>query len=127
MKATTIVVQILIRLVWLTLIVLGGLFWSGNALGLVTIHMDLGIVFVLLLWLMAALGIYARAGLALGIVAIVWGFIVGGFGMSMTHLVTGGNAFGIAHLIIGIIGMVFAEMLGARIKRRLRSRVPVGV
>lgn len=125
MKATTIVVQILIRLVWLVLIVLGGLFWSGSALGLISVHMDLGVIFVILLWLMAALAIYARAGLALGIVAIVWGFIVGGYGMSMTHLVTGGNAFGIAHLIIGIIGIGFAEMLGARIKRRLRSHVPV--
>lgn len=121
MKATTIVVQTLIRLVWLTLIILGALFWSGNALGLVTTHMDLGVIFVILLWIVAILAFVARAGIALPIVAIIWGFIVAAFGMMMMHLVAGGNSWpaGVVHLLIGIVGIGFAEMLGGRIKRKV--------
>lgn len=127
MKATTVVVQMLIRLVWLTLIVLGALFWSGNALGLIDIHMDLGVIFVLLLWFLASLALYARAGLGLGIAAIVWGFIVAGYGMSMPELLAHGNSWpiGVGHLLIGIIGIGFAERIGANIKRKLRSGAPV--
>lgn len=127
MKATTIVVQMLIRLVWLALIVLGALFWSGSALGLIRIHMDLGVIFVLLLWLIAALALYARAGLGLSIATIVWGFIVAGYGMSMPELLANGNSWpiGVGHLLIGIVGIGFAERLGASIKRKLRSGTPV--
>ncbi|HEX7359415.1 MAG TPA: hypothetical protein VF283_02885 [Bryobacteraceae bacterium] len=122
MKVTTIVVQTIIRLVWLALIVLGALFWSGNALTLVTIHMDLGVIFVILLWIIAILALFARAGIALPIVAIIWGFIVAIYGMMMMHLVAGGNSWpaGVVHLLIGIVGIGFAEMLGARIKRKTR-------
>ncbi|MGH9581574.1 MAG: hypothetical protein ACRD4O_01395 [Bryobacteraceae bacterium] len=129
MKATTIVVQTLIRLVWLTLIVLGSLFWSGSALALVGIHMDLGVIFVLLLWVIAALALYARAGLGLGVIAIVWGLVVAGYGMAMPQMLAGGNAWpiGVGHLLIGIIGIGFAEMLGARIKRRIRGAVPAAL
>jgi hypothetical protein len=121
MKTTTIVVQTLIRLVWLALIVLGALFWSGNALTLVTTHMDLGVIFVILLWIMAILAFFARAGIALPIVAIIWGFILAIYGMMMMHLVAGGNSWpaGVVHLLIGIVGIGFAEMLGARIKRKV--------
>lgn len=127
MKATTIVAQMLIRLVWLALIVLGALFWSGSALGLIRIHMDLGVIFVLLLWFLAALALYARAGFGLSIAAIVWGFIVGGYGMSMPELLANGNSWpiGVGHLLAGIIGIGFAERLGANIKRKLRSGTPV--
>jgi hypothetical protein len=127
MKATTIVVQTLIRLVWLTLIVLGALFWSGNALTLVTTHMDLGVIFVILLWIMAILAFFARAGIALPIVAIIWGFIVAIYGMMMMHLVASGSSWpaGVVHLLIGIVGIGFAEMLGARIKRKVGGATPL--
>lgn len=126
MKATTIVVQTIIRLVWLALIVLGALFWSGNALGLVTVHMDLGVIFVILLWIIAILALFARAGIALPIVAIIWGFIVAIYGMMMMHLVAGGNSWpaGVVHLLIGIVGIGFAERLGASIKRKTRGAAP---
>ncbi|MGH9772388.1 MAG: hypothetical protein ACRD4Q_11930 [Candidatus Acidiferrales bacterium] len=127
MKATTIVVQTITRLVWLALIVLGALFWSGSALTLVTIHMDLGVIFVILLWIIAIFALFARAGIALPIVAIIWGFIVAIYGMMMMHLVAGGNSWpaGVVHLLIGIVGIGFAERLGASIRRKVRAAAAV--
>jgi hypothetical protein len=129
MRATTVVVQMLIRLVWLTLLVLGGLFWSGKELTLIRIHMDLGVIFVLLLWVISALALFARVGLALPVIAILWGLIVAGYGMAMPQMLAGGNSWpvGVGHLLIGIIAIGFAEMLGARIKRRVRAGIPSAV
>lgn len=121
MKPTAIVVQMLIRLVWLTLLVLGVLFWSGKELTLIRTHMQLGVVFVLLLWVISSLALFARVGLALPVIAIVWGLIVAGYGMAMPQMLAGGNSWpiGVGHLLIGIIAIGFAEMLGARIKRKV--------
>jgi hypothetical protein len=125
MKATTVVVQMLIRLVWLTLLVMGALFWSGNQLTLIRIHMNLGVIFVLLLWVISALALFARVGLGLPVIAILWGLIVAGYGMAMPQMLAGGNSWpiGVGHLLIGILAIGFAEMLGARIKRKVRVGV----
>ena len=48
-------IQMAIRVVGVVQLVLGILFWTGNALGLVDLHQLLGILLVLGLWTMAAL------------------------------------------------------------------------
>jgi hypothetical protein len=120
MRPIAIVLQMLIRLVWLTLITLGALFWAGRALELVRIHMDLGVIFVILLWLLSALALFARADLAMPLLLIVWGAIVMGYGMAMPQLVSGRNslAVGIGHLLVGIIAVGLGEMVAVRVKRR---------
>jgi hypothetical protein len=77
MRTTTTVIQMLIRLAGLIMIALGLLFWTGNALALIPVHMLLGIVLVILLWVQA--GIAARSGVGVGMVALacVWGLVVG--------------------------------------------------
>ena len=69
-------IQMAIRAVGVVQLVLGILFWTGNALGLVDLHQLLGIVLVLALWTQAVLA--ARAGVQPGLVAAaaVWGLLV---------------------------------------------------
>jgi hypothetical protein len=72
-----------------TALVLGVLFWTGNALTLIPVHMLVGIVLVLSLWILAVLA--AVSGVRRGFVAlaIVWGLIVPILGMSQTRLLPG--------------------------------------
>jgi hypothetical protein len=114
MKTATTIAQMLLRLAGLIAIVLGLLFWTGNFLQLLPIHMLAGIVVVLSLWTLA--GLAARAGVPIGLVAlaIVWGLIVPILGMTQNQLL---------HLLLGLGAIGQGEGLAARIKRA-RTLVP---
>src|SRR5690348_6216321 len=118
MKGTTVVAQMLVRISGLILIVLGVLFWTGSALSLIPLHMLLGLVLVLALWVLA--GVAARAGVSAGFVAlaIVWGLIVLALGMAQTKLMPGSAhwVIRVLHLLVGLAAMGLAERLAARIR-----------
>jgi hypothetical protein len=125
MKIAVLVLQNLIRLLFVALLVLGVQFWTGQASSqLVPLHMRLGEVMITLLWIMAGMSLRfgASAGLVLGTFA--YGVVVVGLGMKMADLVLGGsgNLFGVLHLIVGIGAVGLAEMLGARMKRAAAVR-----
>jgi hypothetical protein len=125
MKITTTIVQMLLRLAGLTAIVLGLLFWTGNAQALTPIHMLAGITVVLSLWILA--GLAARAGISLGLVAlaVVWGLIVAVLGLTQQQLLPGSWhwVIQVLHLLLGLGALGQGEGLGARIKRA-RTLVP---
>jgi hypothetical protein len=97
MKIAAVVLQNAVRVLGLSLIALGIMFWSGRSLGLVVIHMRIGEVLVGLLWVLAA------------------------FAMRMGSLLPGGahEIIRVLHLLVGLGAIGFAESLGARIKRGL--------
>jgi len=119
MRIATTVIQMLIRLLGLIMIVLGLLFWTGNALNFIGLHMLLGIVLVLLLWAQAILA--ARSGASLGLVAlaIAWGLIVVALGMTQNRLLPGDAhwVIKVLHLLVGISAIGIAERLAGSIKR----------
>jgi hypothetical protein len=119
MKTATTIANIVTRVAGLTAIVLGLLFWTGNALALIPIHMLAGILVVLGLWTLA--GLAARAGVPLSFVvlAIAWGLIVPILGITQTRLLPGTAHWVIQliHLLVGIGAIGQAEGLAARIKR----------
>ena len=86
MRTATTIIQMLVRGLGLIMIVLGLLFWTGNALNLIGLHMLLGMIVVLLLWALAIMA--ARSGVSLGLVAlgIAWGLIVVSLGMTQNRL-----------------------------------------
>jgi len=120
MKTATIVAQMLVRFCGIILIILGVLFWTGNDLSLVPIHMLLGFVLVLALWVLA--GLAAAAGVQPGFVAlaIVWGLIVPILGLTQTRLLPGDAhvVIQVVHLLVGLGAIGQAEGLAARIKSR---------
>jgi len=104
-------------------LVLGVLFWTGNALGLVDLHQLLGILLVLGLWTMAALA--HRAGVPAGLVAAaaVWGLIVPIVGLTQRDLFAGSAhwVIQVVHLLLGIGLIGLAENLATRAKARLAT------
>jgi hypothetical protein len=119
MRIATRVIQMMIRLLGLIMIVLGVLFWTGNALNFIGLHMLLGIVLVLLLWALAIIA--ARAGVSLGLVAlgVAWGLIVVALGMTQSRLLPGDAhwVIKVLHLLVGIAALGIAERLAGSIKR----------
>jgi len=119
MKTAAIVLQMLVRIIGSILIVLGVLFWTGNATALIPIHMLLGITLVLLLWTLAILG--AVAGVSRGFVALAlaWGLIVPILGLSQFQLLPGSMHWiiQVLHLLVGLGAIGLADSLARRIKR----------
>lgn len=120
MKATATALQMLVRLIGSILIILGVLFWTGNADSLIPVHMLLGITLVLLLWALAILG--AIAGVQRGVVALalMWGLVVPVLGLTQTQLLPGPSHWiiQVLHLLIGLSAISLAETLARRIKGR---------
>jgi hypothetical protein len=125
MKTATTAAQTLVRASGVVQLVLGGLFWTGNALDLVPLHMLVGFVLVLGLWTLAALA--ARAGVQPGLVAAaaVWGLVVPVLGLAQEQLLVGSAHWMIEvlHLLVGLGAIAQAEGLAARIRSRLAETV----
>jgi hypothetical protein len=121
MKNTFTVVQMLIRLVGLVLLVLGIIFWIGQDLDLIIFHIVFGIVFALLLWVMAVLGAIKKISGWLVAIMAVWGFVLPVFGLTQSQIYPGPFHWGIdvLHLLFGLGAVGFAEVVGRQIKEKL--------
>jgi hypothetical protein len=121
MRRATTTAQMLVRTFGVIQLVLGGLFWTGNALDLVPLHMLVGFLLVLGLWTLAALA--ARAGVRPPLVALaaVWGLIVPILGLNQDQLLVGSAhwVIEVLHLLVGLGAIGQAEGLAARIRERL--------
>jgi hypothetical protein len=121
MRSTVTGLQMAIRVLWLVQLVLGIIFWTGNALGLVDLHQLIGILLVLGLWTQAVLA--ARAGVPAGLVAgaAVYGLLVPVVGLTQRDLLTGGAhwVIQVVHLLLGLGLIALAENLATRAKARL--------
>ncbi len=119
MKRSIMILQILVRVSGFIQIVLGLLFWTGNALGLVPVHIFFGSVLVLSLWTLAITS--ARAGVQPGLVAlaVVWGLITSILGLAQGQLLVNASHWiiQVLHLLVGIGAMGLAENLARRIKQ----------
>lgn len=113
MKTAVTTLQLLMRLTFAVLIVLGILFWIGTARQLIPIHMMLGALFVVLLWVIAGMAARAHVGAGLVAFAIVWGLIVLALGMTQTRLLVGGAhwVIQVLHLLVAMAAIGIAERL----------------
>jgi hypothetical protein len=124
MKTTVTVLLTLVRIIGSIMIVLGVLFWTGNATALIPIHMLLGVTLVLLLWTLAVIGAIARVNPGLAAVALVWGLIVPVLGVTQTRLLPGSAHWLIQtlHLLVGLVAIGLAGRLVKAIMRRYDER-----
>jgi hypothetical protein len=122
MQAATTLALNLLRLTGIVQIVLGLLFWSGNAIGLIPVHMAIGYVLVVTLWVLALLGLASRGDVPLGLVvlAIVWGAIVPILGINQARLLPGDFHWiiKVVHLLVGLIAIGLGEEIARRILAR---------
>ena len=121
MRSTITAIQMGIRALGVIQLVLGIIFWTGNALGLVDLHQLIGIVLVLGLWTQAAMA--HRAGVPGGLVAgaAVYGLLVPIVGLTQRDLFPGSAhwVIQVVHLLLGLGLLALAENLAQRAKARL--------
>jgi hypothetical protein len=124
MRTTATVLRMWVRVTGVIMIVLGLLFWSGNAERLVPLHMLIGITLVVALWGLAVIGAMVRVSLGLVVVALVWGLIVPVLGVTQTQLLPGSAHWliQVLHLLAGLGAISLAMTLGRRIVMKLPSR-----
>ena len=79
------IAQMFVRLAGLVLLVLGIVIWTGHGDTLVRTHAALGVFFVLSLWAVAVFGLVSRIGYVLPARLIIWGIVIGWFGISQQH------------------------------------------
>src|SRR5919199_1069851 len=115
------VARMLVRACGVVVLVLGLLFWLGDApRSLVPIHMLLGIVLVLALWWLAYLA--ARAGVSKGLVATaaVIGLLTAYLGAAQGSLLPDPSVHWIIqvlHLVLGMAAIGLGEALAGRAAR----------
>ncbi len=128
MKTATTIAQMLVRITGVIQIVLGLLFWTGNALGLVNLHMLSGLLFVLGLWALGIIAASAGLDARWAAVAIVWGLVVLVLGMTQSSLLPGSAHWvvQVVHFLIGLGAIAQAEYLARSIKASLAGQ-PRGV
>lgn len=108
-----------VRLGGLVMIVLGLLFWTGNAMGLVNEHMTLGLLVVLALWILAAVGMQKGLGVGLTLGALLTGIAVLIVGMTQTRLLPGSAhiIIEVVHFLLGLLLISFGEIITGRLRR----------
>lgn len=101
-------------------ILLGLALWAGYGSSLLQVHMLLGVLVVLALWVLAGFG--AKAGASPGRVAlaVVWGLILPLLGMAQTRLMPGSAHWVIRliHLLVGIGALAQGERLARAVAAR---------
>jgi hypothetical protein len=113
------IAQMFVRGAGLALLVLGVVIWTGHGDSLIRTHALLGVIFVLSLWTVAIIGLASRIGYVLPARLIIWGIVIGWFGMSQHELYKGGNhwVIQVLHVAVGLIAIGLAEVVSARVKK----------
>lgn len=126
MLIATTVASWVVRILGVFQIVVGVLFWTGNALTLTSLHITSGVVLVVALWVLAGIALAAGVAPGLPIVVFLWGLLVIAFGLTQTRLLAGDLHWiiRVLHLLIGLSAIGQAEGLAQRIRPRLRAGAP---
>jgi len=119
-KSIVLIARILLSLFGIALVVLGILFWTGHALSLLSLHMLLGSLFVVCMWVLAIVGFLVPGSRGFALVVLVWSLIVPALGVTQLSLLPGAGHWLIQalHLLVGIIAMGLGHSLARRIGRR---------
>lgn len=99
------------------LFVLGLLFWGGRALNLIPVHILLGGILVLCLWVIAGIGFSSRMPKGFVALVLLWSLVMPLLGVLQNSLVPGAwhwtvQAF---HLLVGIAAIGLGQGMLRRI------------
>jgi hypothetical protein len=115
------IASILLRICGTLALILGLLFWVGIGLNLIAVHMLLGLLVVLLLWIVGGGQAFSKNGnwmLAIGALAL--GALVIVFGLRQSALLVGPFhwVIQVIHLLLGVLAVGIGQISVARYRKR---------
>ncbi|MGZ3680688.1 MAG: hypothetical protein ACXWQR_19490 [Ktedonobacterales bacterium] len=125
MSIATTIAQLFIRIAGPIMIILGLLFWTGNALFLIPLHMTIGLLLVLALLTLALTAAISRVNPGFVALVAIWSLILPALGLTQERLLPGAAHWLIQtlHLLVGIGAIALGEQLARRIKA-VRKHTP---
>jgi hypothetical protein len=116
----------LVRILGTVMIVLGLLFWTGNALELIPVHMLVEVAAVLFLWALAGLAARAGVGAQLVGLALARGLVVPALGLAQDQILLGPAHWIIQllHLLVGLAALALAHALAYKALSRVGGAQP---
>lgn len=107
-----------LRIAGLGALALGLLFWFFQ-IDLINIHMLFGLVVALTLLIISLLAVFTKGMRLLGIIGIVYAFILPIFGLNQVELLVGNLHWliQVAHMLVGIGALAYAGIMAVRYKR----------
>jgi len=123
MKVITIAVWVL-RIAVLAAIILGILFWTGNAVNLIPVHMLLGIIAVLSLWVIGlAQGFIKGGSFGLALATFIVGLALAIVGLYQQQWLLGSSHWiiQVIHLLLGLSAIGLGEMINGRTRRLVKN------
>jgi hypothetical protein len=123
MRVITITIMVL-RIALLLALIFGILFWLNIATSLIPIHMLLGIIVVLALWIIGlAQGFLPGGNFPLALATFVVGLAVAIVGLNQQHWLIGSAhwVIQVIHLLLGLAAIGLAEMTVASTRRRVKA------
>ena len=119
MQITLTIARMLVRITGVLALILGLLFWGGSALSLIPLHMLLGLLLVLSLWLLAVLAVQAGVPIGMAAGAALVGLLALLLGVTQDSLLPGGAhwVIQVLHLLLGMAAVASGEMIGGRLRR----------
>jgi hypothetical protein len=120
LSRTVTIARGIVRLALIVQLVLGSLFWAGNATSLVDLHQFVGIVLVLSLETLVFAAARAGVDRPLVVLAGLWGIVVVVLGLSQQNLMVGSAhwVIQVLHLLLGLAAVGLSEVLAGRIQRQ---------
>jgi hypothetical protein len=113
-----------LRLFFLINLILGLVFWISGNDTLVGLHMVIGILFVISLWVFSALVGVQTGSVGLVAGAFVLGLLIAIVGLIQDSILEGSSHWivQVLHLLLAVIAIGFAEMYGARARRAAKAK-----
>lgn len=125
MKVMTIAVMVL-RIAVLVALVMGIIFWTGNLENLQPVHMLIGLIVVLSLWVIGlAQGFIKGGSFGLAVATFIVGLLLAIVGLYQQNWLPGSAhwVIQVIHLLLGLSAIGLGEMIYARTRRRLKTTV----
>jgi hypothetical protein len=125
MKVMTIAVMVL-RIAVLVALVMGIIFWTGNLENLQLVHMLIGFIVVLSLWVIGlAQGFIKGGSFGLAVATFIVGLLLAIVGLYQQNWLPGSAhwVIQVIHLLLGLSAIGLGEMIYARTRKRLKTTV----
>lgn len=103
-----------VRIAGLFQIILGLGLWFGSGRQYLALHMRVGLLFVVSMWVLGTLALVTRGPRGLAVVTIGWGALVYALGVGQMYLVPTSAHWVVqlAHLVVGLAAIAIAGRLG---------------